>query len=123
MAKKMFIEIRLCNLMTYISKEHVKFGSSLKNYTSNNTRQHEYNTTQHNTRQHEYNTRQLEYNTTQHNTTQHKYKTSQLEYNTTQHEYNTTQHEYKGSSGSKNRALFVLFVTELYLSWISFINS
>ena len=44
------------------------FRSSLENYTSNNTRQHEYNKTQHecNTRQHEYNTRQHdldEYNT------------------------------------------------------------
>ena len=42
-------------------------GSSLENYTSNNTRQHD--TTQDNT------------NTTQHNTRQQKYKTKQHEYN------------------------------------------
>ena len=39
--------------------------SSLENYMSNNTRQHEYNK-----RQHEYNTTQHEYNTTKHDTTQ-----------------------------------------------------
>ena len=54
-------------------------GSSLENYTSNNTPQHQ--ATRHNTRQHKY------------NATQHKCNKRQYEYNTTQHECNTTEHE------------------------------
>ena len=71
------------------------FWSSLENYTSSNTRQHETMRVQHEKTW-------VQHDTTRNNTRQH-------EYNTTQHEYNTTQHEYKGSSSSKNRAL-----TELY---------
>ena len=62
--------------------------SSLENYTSNNTTQHDTardntSTTQHNTRQHEYNATQHEYNTTQHETTRVQHETTQVQHDTT----------------------------------------
>ena len=60
-------------------------GSSLENYTSNNTRQHE-----HNTRQHE---------TTRHNTSETRYNTS-----TTRHKTSKTQH----------KIYFDLFISSLH---------
>ena len=108
--------------------------SSLENCTSNNTRQHEATRVQHETTQH--NTTRVQHNATRHNTSTARHNTTQCEYNTTQHEQNTRQHEYnaiqreysttheyKGTSSSKNRALIVLFVTELYFFLISFRNS
>ena len=71
-------------------------GSSLENYTSNNTRQQD--TTRRNTSATRHNTSKTGDNTS---------KTTRAQ--TTQHEYNTTQHEYKGGSGSKNRALLCTF--------------
>ena len=56
--------------------------SSLENYTSNNTTQHE--STRHNTRQHEY-------NTTQHETTQVQHETTRVQHETTRDNTNTKQ--------------------------------
>ena len=70
---KLMVSITSC---VFCDTDLVIKRSSLKNYTSNNTRQHETTrvqhdkardntgTTRHNTRQHEYNTRQHEYKTT-----------------------------------------------------------
>ena len=69
--------------------------SSLKNWTTNNTRQHD--TTRDNTSR------------TRHNTSRTRGNPRRHEYNATQHEYSTTQHEYKGSSSSKNRAVHFTF--------------
>ena len=87
--------------------------SSLKNYTSNNTTQHEAtrdnkNTTQHNTSKTRYNTRQ------------HKHNTSIIRRNTSTTQPNTST---KKAQAAKIVLYFALFVTDLYIFWISFINS
>ena len=69
--------------------------SSLKNWTTNNTIQHD--KTRDNTSR------------TRHNTSKTRGNTRRHEYNATQHEYSTTQHEYKGSSSRKNRAVHFTF--------------
>ena len=61
-------------------------GSSLENYTSNNTRQHDTtqdntSTTRHNTRQHKYNTRQQETTRLQHETTRVQQETTRVRNN------------------------------------------
>ena len=122
--------------------------SSLENYTSNNTRQHEYNmntkwlnTIQHqyNTTQHEYNTTQREYKTRQHDTTRVQHHTTRHNRSTTRHNTSTTRHststiQYKmnrtqlntsteGARTAKIEPYIALFVTELYFFLISFRNS
>ena len=63
--------------------------SSLVNYTSNKTTQHEYNTTQY-------------------KVTQVKHEKIRVKCNT--HEYNTMQRKYKGSLGTKNRTPLLFFL-------------
>ena len=79
-----------------------KIGSSLENYTSDNTRQHDTTRVKHDTIRDNTSTTRQNTSTTRHNTRQH-------EYNTTQHEYNTTQQKCKRSFGSKNGALLCTF--------------
>ena len=61
-------------------------GSSLENYTSNDTIQHD--KTRDNTRQHKY--KKTQHKTTRDNTRQQKCNTRQHKYDTGQHEYKTT---------------------------------
>ena len=75
--------------------------SSLVNYTSNKTTQHEYNTTQY-------------------KVTQVKHEKIRVKCNT--HEYNTMQRKYKGSLGTKNRTplLFFLLVNCIFFHVLLF---
>ena len=76
-------------------------GSSLENYTSNNTRQHD--------------TTRVQHNATRDNTRQHKYNMTQQEYNTTQHETTRVQHETTRVQRSIN-------VFDLFISWLHIRN-
>ena len=73
--------------------------SSLKHYTSNNTRQHKTtrdNTTQHETTRVQHETTRVQHDTTRHNTSTTRHNTRQHDstrVQQTQHKYNTSQHE------------------------------
>ena len=86
--------------------------SSLENYMSNNTRQHDTTRVPHETTQHDT-------STTGHNTRQHETTRVQHEYNAT----NTSTTRPNRSTKEKIGLHFALFVTELYIFLISFRNS
>ena len=70
------LENKYCTEKETMCKKDGRPQSSLENYTSNNTRQHDTTRVQHNTTQHEY-------NTTQHDTTRVKYDTTRVQHNPT----------------------------------------
>ena len=109
------------------------FRSSLENYTSNNTRQHDTTRVQH-----EYNTRQHDTTRVQHETTRHSTGTTRVKYEYKRHNTSTIRHNTstirntsttrpntstKEAFAAKIGLYFALFVTELYIFLISFRNS
>ena len=108
--------------------------SSLENYTSNNTRQHdttrvqhEYKTTQYNTTRIQHDTTRVQHDTardntstTRHNTSTTRHNTSTIGYNTSRTQLNTNTEE---AWTAKIELYIALFVTELYFFLISLRNS
>ena len=91
--------------------------SSLENYTSNNTRQHEFNTRQHDRTQVQHDRTQVQH---EYNTAQHEYNTSTMRQTTSVTRPNTSTKE---ALAAKIGLFFALFVTELYIFLISYKNS
>ena len=101
----------LIPVLLFVFYKSIYKRSSLENYTSNNTRQHDTtqdntSTTRHNTRQHKYNTRQHEYNTS---ATRDNTSTTRVQNNIT-FTYIIAVYSVPGILGSK--PLFILYTLE-----------
>ena len=106
-------------LIIFSCKCNSFYWSSLENYTSNNTTQHDTTRVQHKTTRHSTSTTRLKHDTTRGNTNTTQGSTSTARDNTSTIRHNTSTTRPNTSTGEALAAKiglhFALFVTELYI--------